>query len=127
MRFLILPKQPQGNGGIASWNSITSLLDQGHEWRCLDREVSLEHDLEWCDVILLEVCTGEDVLYCQILRGQSLKPLLLYGWNVPTQTWVQGLEQGADAYLPLSLGGEVLRARLRALLRRLSSRCQVAR
>gem|GEM_PF-4956920 len=127
MRFLILPKKPQGNGCIPSWDSITSLLAQDHEWRCRDRELGLEYDLEWCDAILLEVCTGEDVLYCQTLRSQSLKPLLLYGWNVPTQTWVQGLEQGADAYLPLSAGEEVLKARLQALVRRLSGRLQAVR
>ncbi len=125
MRFLILPKKSQGNGCIPSWEPIASLLEPEHEWRCTDREVGLEHDLEWCDVILLEVYTGEDVLYCQTLRGQSLKPLLLYGWNVPTQTWVQGLEQGADAYLPLSVGEEVLKAWLQALVRRLSGRLQV--
>lgn len=122
MRFLILPKNPKGNGRMSSSSSIERLLDREHEWRHTDREAGLEHDLEWCDVILLEVCTGEDVLYCQKLRSRSLKPLLLYGWNVPTQTWVQGLEQGADAYLPLSGSEDVLKARFQAVLRRLSGR-----
>jgi DNA-binding response OmpR family regulator len=118
MRFLILPRSPSDDGHQAEWPPIECLLSGDHQWRRVPREAGLERDLEWCDVILLEVRTGEDVLYCQKLRSQSFKPLLLYGRNVPTQTWVQGLEQGADAFLPLSASEEVLKARLQALLRR---------
>lgn len=120
MRFLILPKHPKGNGHLSPSSAIERLLEREHEWRRTDRDVGLDHDLEWCDVILLEIGSGEDVLYCQKLRTRSLKPLLLYGWDVPTQTWVQGLEQGADAFLPLSVSEDVLKARLQAVLRRLS-------
>ncbi len=70
------------------------------------------------DVIFLEVKDDNDIAFCHELRRVSVKPLFLYGWNVPVTTWIHGLQSGADAYLDMPTSEEVLNARLRAVLRR---------
>lgn len=75
-------------------------------------------ELDAYDVIFLEIEDDADVALCHELRRLSLKPLFLYGSNVPVTTWILGLQSGADAYLSLPTSEDVLNAKLQAVLRR---------
>lgn len=94
------------------------LLRIGRISQRLRNEKGWHRELDAYDVIFLEVKDDNDIAYCHELRRVSIKPLFLYGWNVPVTTWIHGLQSGADAYLEMPTSEEVLNARLRAVLRR---------
>jgi len=120
LRCLILPSPAPK---IHNTDSHTRLLEkmlatEGYVTRRSERGQDELAHLQESDIILMEVGDMADLQYCQSLRAQSVKPLLLYGWNVPSSLWIRGLQVGADAFLSLLEREDVTLARLRAALRR---------
>lgn len=120
VRFLLLPASPAdaGTGRSRSLSFEHLLLRSGRLNRRGRQEKDWTRGLDAYDVIFLEIKDDTDIAYCHELRRVSLKPLFLYGWNIPVATWIHGLQSGADAYLELPASEEVLNAKLRAVLRR---------
>ena len=85
----------------------------------LDRAQAGDHDAIVLDVMLPEL-NGFDVL--RELRKSKTTPVLMLTARGDDLDTVVGLELGADDYLPKPCNPRVLVARLRALLRRGSSR-----
>ena len=98
---------------------IESLLrEEGHRFRRVKRDEDVTSHLFNSDVILVEVADMEDIAFCEYLRSKSMKPLFLYGMDMPLVTWIKGLQAGGDAFIVLPEDASVLRAYLNALLRR---------
>ena len=73
------------------------------------------------DVIVLDVMmpSVDGLTVCRVLRAEKNKvPILMLTARTETSDRVQGLDAGADDYLPKPFALEELLARLRALLRR---------
>lgn len=118
LKFLVFPRLRSSNGKAATMLPLERILTNvGSLRRYNRRDHNLSRALDDCDVILLEVRDAEDVAFCREVRTHSLKPMLLYGLDVPATTWVQGLQAGADGFLPLSSPEEIINARLHAMLR----------
>lgn len=124
VRFLLLPNPANdadgsNQAGIQDAYSLEGLLSRtGLLSRRARDDKDWVSELDAYDVIFLEIGDDADVALCHELRRLSLKPLFLYGANVPATTWILGLQSGADAYLSLPTNEDVLNARLQAVLRR---------
>ena len=73
------------------------------------------------DVVVLDVMmpSVDGLTVCRVLRAEKNKvPILMLTARTETSDRVQGLDAGADDYLPKPFALEELLARLRALLRR---------
>lgn len=120
VRFLLLPASNGDAEGSRSHSLSFEhlLLRVGRLNRRPRHEKEWSKELDAYDVIFLEIKNDTDIAYCHELRRLSLKPLFLYGRNIPVTTWIHGLQSGADAYLELPTSEELLHAKLRAVLRR---------
>src|SRR6201989_1021152 len=85
----------------------------------VDRALSNEHDLVVLDV-MLPGTNGFDVL--RRIRARSRIPVLMLTARGDDVDRIVGLEIGADDYLPKPFNPRELVARIRAILRRASSR-----
>jgi DNA-binding response OmpR family regulator len=96
-----------------------SVLVAGDGRTALDLARSRNPDLLVLDVMMPEV-DGLDV--CRILRGESAVPILLLTARSTEADMLLGLDLGADDYMTKPFSPPELAARVRALLRRSSSR-----
>ncbi|NUQ37983.1 MAG: hypothetical protein HUU23_09345 [Caldilineales bacterium] len=120
LHCLILPSPTPKTHTLDSHTKLLEkmLTNEGYITRRSERGKDELAHVQESDIILMEVGDMADLQYCQNLRAQSAKPLLLYGWNVPSSLWIRGLQAGADAFLSLLEREDVTLARLRATLRR---------
>jgi len=93
--------------------SVSSVNDGGKALEMLRVD---EHDALVLD-LMMPVIDGLTV--CRVLRSEKNRiPILMLTARAETSDRVQGLDAGADDYLPKPFALEELLARLRALLRR---------
>jgi DNA-binding response OmpR family regulator len=71
-------------------------------------------------IITVENPDAESWLYCQQIRNQTAKPLIVISTNASTETCVQAINAGADFFLRKPFGALELLARVNALLQRSS-------
>lgn len=120
LTFLLIPSQRNHRESSKRATEIMESLlrEEGHKFRKVKRDEDVTSHLFKSDVILVEVADTEDIAYCEYLRSKSMKPLFLYGMDMPLVTWIKGLQAGGDAFIVLPEDSSVLRAYLNALLRR---------
>ncbi len=101
----------------------------GHHLECaysgregLTLALNNNHDLVILDV-MLPVLDGFALL--QQLRRRKRVPVIMLTARVQQQDRIQGLDAGADDYLPKPFDPDELLARIRAVLRRTESRVEV--
>ncbi len=91
---------------------VTAARDAGHARRLLD---GLDFDLIVLDVMM----PGEDgISLTRSLRGRMATPILLLTARGETGSRIEGLEAGADDYLPKPFEPKELLLRINAILRR---------
>ncbi|NOX61531.1 MAG: hypothetical protein GXP42_06235 [Chloroflexi bacterium] len=120
LTFLLVPSlRNHREASKRATEIVESLLrEEGHIVRKVKRDKDITSDLFMSDVILLEVADAEDIAYCEYVRSQCMKPVFLYGMDMPLATWIKGLQAGGDAFIVLPEERSVLHAYLNALLRR---------
>jgi DNA-binding response OmpR family regulator len=95
------------------------VLIEGRGDRAIDRIVRENPDLVILDLML----PGKDGLeVCRSVRGEYCGPILMLTAREDDMDQVAGLEMGADDYVKKPVEPRVLLARIRALLRRVSTR-----
>lgn len=106
------------------------LAEAGHRLECahngregLASALNAAHDLVILDV-MLPVLDGFEVL--RQLRRRKQVPIIMLTARVQQQDRIQGLDAGADDYLPKPFDPDELLARIRAVLRRAEPSIQPA-
>ena len=119
-RFVLLPRNGASSSQVYGPTRAIehALRVEGYPVQRMRRHDMPDNFLEDMDVVLVEIGDNEDLAFCAEVRTRSQKPLLLYGWDIPSSIWIKGLDVGADAFLSLPTEERVLRAQLHAVLRR---------
>ena len=118
MKLLIIEDDKALNDGIALSFSGSEVL-QAYSLEEARRLIDLKPDLAILDINLPD---GSGLDFCREIRGFCQTPVIFLTANDMEIDIVAGLESGADDYITKPFSLMVLRARVRAQLRRQNSR-----
>jgi two-component system response regulator QseB len=121
MRLLLLEDDPQLAKGLLKTLSMEShAVDHFDTVKAGLNAVKQEH----YDLVILDLglADGNGLEFLKVFRGDQSQPVIILTARDTIEDKIQGLDLGADDYLPKPFDANELQARIRALLRRSSGR-----
>jgi two-component system response regulator QseB len=121
MRLLLLEDDPQLAKGLLKTLSMEShAVDHFDTVKAGLNAVKQEH----YDLVILDLglADGNGLEFLKVFRADQSQPVIILTARDTIEDKIQGLDLGADDYLPKPFDANELQARIRALLRRSSGR-----
>jgi two-component system response regulator QseB len=121
MRLLLLEDDSQLAKGLLKTLSMEShTVDHFESVKAGLNAVKQEH----YDLVILDLglADGNGLEFLKVFRGDQSQPVIILTARDTIEDKIQGLDLGADDYLPKPFDANELQARIRALLRRSSGR-----